>query len=337
MRNCVFTLLLTFTIKSSTLFAASTASNAFSDAAAYANNSLASARNNIEKFNPGQFQHFTKEPSETKYYQQGESDSTLKNDASSALSNNNDAQIIETTLDKNQAFAVNSNAPEITQSNKVQEDAYNITHSEFPTFCVDGDCYQPNPSQNQNFGKDEAQLAAASGSANSVTQNQKSLRAFSGNSASCSLAPIGFSNCCANKGWGEDIHLASCSTEEKRLAKSKQNGYAIYLGKYCAHKILGVCTQHRESYCVFNGLLAKDVQQQGRFSQLGINFGDTKSPNCSGISVANLQKINFSKIDFSNLQKNLQQQANFPSQSSIQQYIAEKIQQEMGQSEKQKS
>lgn len=201
------------------------------------------------------------------------------------------------------------------------------THS----FCMDGNCYQSKATQNQHFGKDEAQFAAASGSADSISQNQQSLQAFSGNGMSCSLAPVGFLNCCANNGWGKDIGLASCNNEEKALGTAKQNGYAIYLGKYCSNRILGICTEHREGYCVFNGLLAKDVQQQGRAGQLNINFGSSKSPNCSGISVTDLQRIDFSKIDFSNLEQSLQNQKNLPDKSSIQQYITNKVKEEMGQ------
>ncbi len=197
------------------------------------------------------------------------------------------------------------------------------------SFCMDGNCYLSSPSQNKNFGKDEAQFAAASNSADAISQNQTTLQAFSGKSTSCSLAPIGFLNCCANKGWGKELDLASCSTKEKELGQAKQHGYAIYIGKYCSYKILGVCTEHRKGYCVFNGLLAKDIQQQGRAQQLNIGFGSAKSPDCSGISVNDLQKINFSKIDFSNLEGSLQKQANLPNQSSVKQYIAQKIQQEM--------
>ena len=578
-------------LDSSTIFAD------FSEDAAYASNSLSSSKKSIAQFDPTQFKHFTNNPNETKYAQNSESDSAIKNDTTAALANNASAQTIESTFGKNKAFAVNPNAPEITRSTMVQQDAYNISHGisdqyvqcvpkssacttsytqktctsskpspmsctitpvvtinsvpyqavitytgnitpsnayqgvfqlpeagtlqslsvtmksgnawrchsnyqgyvndhyistyypscgnqlgdlsfssnalsvsiaassninfqikggpafanwqsahytaallvtrykNVPTvtmqnscasipaicalskstctqaggnrafndvtiyepcwntenayscgpvedhscdlltnagcstvnlkctdtfnnicvqyqntmscptntcstsdvicgehsFCMDGNCYQSNPTQNKNFGKDEAQFAAASSSADSASQNQTSLQAFSGNSTSCSLAPLAFSNCCADKGWGEDIHLASCSTEEKELAQSKQNGYAIYLGKYCAHKKFGICIEHREGYCVFNGLLAKDVQQQGRRNQLGISFGSAKSPDCSGIAVTDLQKIDFSKIDFSNLEQSLQKQANFPSQSSIQQYIAEKVKQELDQ------
>src|SRR3990167_6638565 len=198
------------------------------------------------------------------------------------------------------------------------------------SFCTDGTCYDPNPTQNKNFGADEAKLAAAGSSADSVSQNQGSLTAFTGSSMSCSMAPIGFLNCCANSGWGKDIDLANCSDEEKQLGIARQNNTAIYIGEYCAHKVLGVCTAHRKSFCVFNGLLATDIQSQGRLSQLDIGFGDAKTPNCSGLSAQELQKIDFSKIDFSNLEASLKNQANFPNKAAVSQYIANKIKQEMG-------
>ncbi|MCX7124233.1 MAG: conjugal transfer protein TraN [Gammaproteobacteria bacterium] len=373
----------------------------------YANSSVASSNQSIPHFNPTQFQHYTTNPTAAKYYQNGTSDADIKNDTPAALSNSAGGQTIETTFGKDQAFAVNPASPEITRSNIMQQDAYDVTHGisdqyiqcvaksasctttytqkvctssqtdhscntlitagcsiinlqctatfnhtciqyqdtmSCPiktcqnnavicgahSFCMNGNCYQPNPTQNQNFGKDEAQFAATSGAADSASQSQ-SIQAFGGNAMSCSLAPIGFLNCCANNGWGKNIHLASCSSQEKALGQDKENGYTIYIGTYCSHKILGICTQHRKSYCVFNGLLSKDVEQQGRVDQLGIGFGSSNSPNCNGLSVSQLQQINFSSIDFSNLEKSLQNQENFPNQKSIQQYIANKIKQEMGQ------
>lgn len=198
------------------------------------------------------------------------------------------------------------------------------------SFCMDGNCYQPKSSQNQNFGKDEAQMAAVTGAAGSVSNHQQSLQAFTGSGMNCSLAPIGFLNCCADHGWGKDIGLGKCTQEEKTLGKDRENGYAIYVGKYCSNRVLGICLTHKKSFCVFNGLLAEDVQDQGRRGQLNIGFGDAKNPDCSGLSVAQLQQINFSKIDFSNLESQFEQQANFPNDQSVQQYIENKIKQEMG-------
>lgn len=208
----------------------------------------------------------------------------------------------------------------------VNNDVVCGTHS----FCMDGSCYQPKSSSNQNFGKDEAQMAAVTGAASSVSNNQQSLKAFSGNGMNCSLAPIGFLNCCANHGWGKDIGLGNCTQEEKTLGRDRENGYAIYVGKYCSDKVLGICLSHRKSFCVFSGLLAKDVQDQGRHGQLNIGFGSAKNPDCSGLTVNQLQQINFSRIDFSNLEASLEKQSNFPSSSAVAQYIENKIKQEMG-------
>lgn len=198
------------------------------------------------------------------------------------------------------------------------------------SFCMDGNCYQPKSSQNPNFGKDEAQFAAVTGAAGSSSNDQQSHLAFTGNGMNCSLAPIGFLNCCESNGWGKDIGLANCTAEEKQLGKARENGYAISVGEYCSKKILGICITHRRSFCVFPGLLAKDVQQQGRLSQLHIGFGDAKNPNCSGLSPAQLQQINFGNIDFSNLEQSLEKQSNFPSSSAVSQYISNKIKKEMG-------
>lgn len=202
------------------------------------------------------------------------------------------------------------------------------THS----FCMDGNCYQPRSTQNQNFGKDEAQIAAVTGAAASVSNDQQNLKAFSGSGMSCSLAPIGFLNCCANHGWGKDIGLANCTADEKKLGVLREKGYAIYVGKYCSHHFPGtdICIEHSKAFCVFNGFLAKDVQDQGRHGQLNIGFGDAKNPDCSGLTVDQLKKINFGKIDFSNLEQSLENQSNFPSNESVQQYIANKVKQEMG-------
>lgn len=221
------------------------------------------------------------------------------------------------------SYQVNMSCP---KQECVNNDIVCGTHS----FCMDGNCYQPKSSQNQNFGKDEAQMAAVTGAADSVSNNQQSLQAFTGNGMNCSLAPIGFLNCCADHGWGKDIGLGKCTSEEKTLGKDRENGYAIYVGKYCSDRVLGVCITHKKSFCVFNGLLAEDVQNQGRRGQLNIGFGSAKTPDCSGLSVAQLQQINFSKIDFSNLESQLEKQAQYPNQSSVSEYIENKIKQEMG-------
>ncbi|OGT41469.1 MAG: hypothetical protein A3F13_03425 [Gammaproteobacteria bacterium RIFCSPHIGHO2_12_FULL_40_19] len=100
----------------------------FSDDVNYANGSIRSENQKLPQFNEAQFKNYTSNPSATRYYKNGTDDSDIKNDTKSAVTNSAGAQTIESTFGKDQAFAVNPNAPEITQSNIMQQDAYNITH-----------------------------------------------------------------------------------------------------------------------------------------------------------------------------------------------------------------
>ncbi|WP_192811942.1 conjugal transfer protein TraN, partial [Vibrio harveyi] len=70
----------------------------------------------------------------------------------------------------------------------------------------------------------------------------------------------GFSNCCKDSGWGQALG-AKCSEEEKALRKAKAKGLTLYVGQYCAKKVLGVCTRKKKSYCVYDSKLAKIIQE----------------------------------------------------------------------------
>ena len=72
----------------------------------------------------------------------------------------------------------------------------------------------------------------------------------------------------------------------------------VHAGSYCSSKFLGTCLTKKESYCCFNSRLARIVNQQGR-AQLGRGYGDAKSPDCSGITVEELQRLDFSRMDLS--------------------------------------
>jgi len=117
----------------------------------------------------------------------------------------------------------------------------------------------------------------------------------------------GFSNCCKKtKTW---FGLGYCKESEKQLAAlrswGKLDGQCHYVGSYCAVKVFGVCLQKKKTYCCFNSVLARIVQEQGR-QQLGIDWGSPKFPNCRGFTPEEFQRIDFSKIDFSEWYEDLQ-------------------------------
>ena len=52
------------------------------------------------------------------------------------------------------------------------------------------------------------------------------------------------------------------------------------------------------TFCCYNSILARIIEQQGA-AQLGISRGTAQNPNCTGLTAAQMQAIDFSKIDFS--------------------------------------
>ena len=117
---------------------------------------------------------------------------------------------------------------------------------------------------------------------------------------------INFTNCCtAMSGWGKSMGLSSCSGEEKNLAKKKEKKLCHYVGKHCAEKgPFGICLRQKQTYCCFASKISRLFHEQGR-PQLGKNWGTSKDPDCSAFSVEELTKLDFSKMDLSELYADL--------------------------------
>ena len=196
----------------------------------------------------------------------------------------------------------------------------NITCGEL-SFCLDGDCYQGKEQKNTGFNQSASALAGLGSAAASLKQDP--FQVFTGKPAFCSKKPLGISDCCADKGWGQGLGLTQCSEEEKGLAQAKQKGLTIDLGQFCAEKVLGVCIRKKKGYCQFDSKMARIVQQQGR-PQLGINFGQAKSPQCQGLSPEQMQKLNFSTINFNEFYEDLHNNINLPDTNEVQHRIESK-------------
>lgn len=104
---------------------------------------------------------------------------------------------------------------------------------------------------------------------------------------------------------------------KKIAALHKEKLLTVYVGTYCSKKVLGVCLQKKKAYCQFESKLAQIVQAQGRNAQLGISFGSGKNPDCRGITVDELQSLQFDRMDFSNFYSDLDAGATIPSDSVL--------------------
>lgn len=187
-------------------------------------------------------------------------------------------------------------------------------------FCLEGNCakgdYQPSP----DFNKAIAGLSGAA----AASKDFDTRTIFRGNRKDCRKDFVDFSNCCADSGWGHDIGLASCSEGEKELGRAKEAKLCHEIGSYCSDEVLGFCVEHSKSYCCFNSKLARIIQEQGR-GQLGIYWGDAEHPNCRGLTPEELQRVDFSRIDFSEFYADIQSKQHLPDIAKTQQRIADEI------------
>ena len=94
--------------------------------------------------------------------------------------------------------------------------------------------------------------------------------------------------------------ILNCDQAEQILAMKKDTRLCHSVGSYCSGKIpiIGVCIEKTESNCCFNSRLARLINEQGR-GQVGRGWGGAETPDCSGFTIAQLQSLDFSRMDLS--------------------------------------
>lgn len=99
------------------------------------------------------------------------------------------------------------------------------------------------------------------------------------------------------------MSMMSCNEAEGKLAMKEGARLCRSIGTWCSQciRVLGKCVsciEHTTSKCCFNSKLARILNEQGR-AQLGMGWGGAQNPSCSGFTVAQLQALNFSRMDLS--------------------------------------
>mgnify|MGYP004704771861 CR=1 FL=1 len=192
-------------------------------------------------------------------------------------------------------------------------------------FCQSGNCSDTDGAGDSGFDTAVAKLAGLASAAADVKDDQINVKAFTGKAMSCRKAFAGFSNCCKDSGWGQDAGLSACNDDELALGKAKAKKITVSVGERCDHEVLGQCVQKSKVYCVFDGKLARIIQEQGRRDQLGVGFGSGSSPNCGGITVPQLQGIDFDRINFADFYEDLMANQKVPSSSVMVQQVKDRI------------
>ena len=134
------------------------------------------------------------------------------------------------------------------------------------------------------------------------------MRFFTGQRRRCHIHFGGLANCCKNSGLL--VGLANCSAAERELAEERHAGNTHYLGRYCSRRtFFGVCIRRSRAWCVFGSKLGRILQQQGR-AQLGIGWS-----SCRGLTVAEVEGIDFAALDLSEFTQDLMDGSREPSVS----------------------
>jgi len=119
-------------------------------------------------------------------------------------------------------------------------------------------------------------------------------RFFSGEARFCrsgGLTILGAS-CCGISG----MFSSMCNSGEKELKKKRQADLCTYVGEFCSKRwkigFIKICVEKKRSYCCFNSRLARILQECGR-PQIGKGWGAAQSPNCSGYTIDEFSRVDF--------------------------------------------
>ncbi len=180
-------------------------------------------------------------------------------------------------------------------------------------FCIGDICKSKQRSQHNDFGASISYLNILAGMKSTELEGCKcpngkdtcspgeidtrQCKFFSGNSGTC-RNDHGQFNCCRVKGIvAEDMN--ACKQDEKDLQQKRAAELCHYVGGWKKKK-WKVFNKKYESYCCFKSKMARIIQEQGR-AQLGISWGSNKNPDCRALTLDELERIDFTKINFSEL------------------------------------
>jgi type-F conjugative transfer system mating-pair stabilization protein TraN len=203
-------------------------------------------------------------------------------------------------------------------------------------FCLTGNCQDSSYKANGEMLEVISRLAMLKEVQDDIRAQQLngSFQIFKGKDKYCSRNCVDFKDCCGGKkGWGVALALAMCTGEEKELAKSREQNLCHRIGSYCSKKVLGVCVTKKTSFCCFGTKFSRLLQEQGR-TQLGLDWGTAKCPNCRGLTVEELSKIDFSKLDMREVFDEMMRKYKQPDYQILQQKTSDKIQENIKNIEK---
>ena len=175
--------------------------------------------------------------------------------------------------------------------------------------CLDGSCYELEPTQDNTQNMIEAVSELSTINESVKTIDADSLTMLNGDNLKCkksTSSAAAFKDCCGDANWGNT--LSGCNPNEEKLKEKRGNGDCIYVGSYCSEYLdvglTKVCITKKYSYCCFGNKFSKIMANASREQGLQ-TWGDGEYTNCNGIAITDLNKLDFSRIDFSELYKDI--------------------------------
>jgi len=188
-------------------------------------------------------------------------------------------------------------------------------------YCPDGVCDELQTSQTStDFGKAASWMGLLTQMG--IEKDPDAVTMFRGAAQNCAQWPLSSKDCCSEDGWLLDFF--GCDENEKILAEKRKAKYTHYVGSYCSQDTFFGCITTKQSYCSFRSLFARVLQEQAR-SQLGIGWGSAESPDCRSLSIEEIEALDFSRIDLSEIYADMMNMANVPSETEVNNKITDRI------------
>ncbi len=112
-----------------------------------------------------------------------------------------------------------------------------------------------------------------------------------------------------------------CTEDEMNLAMKRDLLSAHKVGSYCHKKVLGLCVEKRDTFCVYNSpvsrIMMEQIHLQPQMNALGYNYGDVKNPTCKSLTTDDIAMVDFDKVDMSEWIAILIQTDNMPNASKV--------------------
>jgi conjugal transfer mating pair stabilization protein TraN len=213
-------------------------------------------------------------------------------------------------------------------------------------YCINGDCEPITREASTEFKDALVALHAIDDASKGFDPNN--LTVFSGTRDTCHKPVFGLINCCAGKVSGAltvaaggaalaggpvaiaalatpFLALFACSQDEMKLDIKDRMGFCHKVGTWCSSSFLGICKTKKTAYCCFESKLSRVLQEQGRV-QLNKPWGKPKNEQCKGFSIAEFQRLDLSKMDFTEVYADFLDAAKLPDEVQTMTEIQSKIQ-----------